>query len=283
VTRGLRVVHAYLVLPHAVPILVVMAATASFVMLAADGFPTPREFADLLLAMLGAQVAIGAVNELVDADLDARAKPTKPIPAGLVSKHGARVLMTASLLVMVWFSARFGWVSLGLCSLGTAVGIAYSLWFKRTILAWLPYLVALPLLPIWVFAAISGFEVRLLMLYPLGAFAVVGVYLSQSLPDIEADRRSGIRNLTSVLGEERAFALTLGSMALSITITFAAAALWTDSVTLVAAGCVLVATLLAISACLYRWRPRTGVMACFPCVASSTAVLGLTWVVAVTR
>src|SRR5262245_5633202 len=82
--RRFRVVHAYLRLPHAVPILVVMAATAGFAAIAADGWPATATFVELLMAMLFAQLVIGTVNELVDAETDALVKPSKPIPAGLV-------------------------------------------------------------------------------------------------------------------------------------------------------------------------------------------------------
>src|SRR5262245_3020541 len=79
--RRFRVVHAYLRLPHAVPILVVMAATAGFAAIAADGWPATSKFAKLLLAMFCAQLVIGTVNELLDAATDALVKPSKPIPA----------------------------------------------------------------------------------------------------------------------------------------------------------------------------------------------------------
>src|SRR5690242_15150974 len=90
-TRRFRVIHAYLLLPHAVPVVAVMATTAVFAVIAADGMPPGRKIADVLLAMLGAQVVIGTVNELVDAETDAVVKPTKPIPAGLVTRRGAGV------------------------------------------------------------------------------------------------------------------------------------------------------------------------------------------------
>jgi 4-hydroxybenzoate polyprenyltransferase len=281
--RRLRVIHAYLLLPHAVPVIAVIATTAAFAVIAADGMPAGGKLADLLLAMLGAQVAIGAVNELVDANIDAAVKPTKPIPAGLVTRRGATVLAVFSLFVMVWFGVRLGWASLAVCALGTAAGVAYSLWFKRTLLAWLPYLVALPLLPIWVFTAVGRFDGRLLMLYPLGILAVVGVHLSQSLPDIAADRAAGIRNLTSVLGERMAFALCLATIVLSALSSVVAAAIWTDSATLAIAAATAAAVIVAVNVGLYLRRARTGVMACFPCVATGTAILGVGWVLAITR
>ena len=269
--------RAYLVLPHATPIIVVLTATAILAVVTADGIPPTRDVSALLLAMLGGQIAIGAINELVDAPIDAQVKPTKPIPSGLVTHRGARLLTIMSLIAMVIFSATLGWLSLVLCTLGTATGIAYSLWFKRTIFAWLPYLVALPLLPIWVVTAINSFDARLLLLYPLGLLAVVGVYLSQSVPDIAADRASGTNNLTSRLGESTSLGLSLVSQLISALIGVLAATQWADFSPMVVAATIVTLLSLVVLA-LYRWRPRTGVLACFPCVAAATVVLGIAWI-----
>ena len=276
-----RTLHAWLVLPHAVPVLVVLAATAGFAILAVGEVPPPGTLARLLLAMLGGQLAIGAVNEVVDAGLDAVAQPTKPIPAGLVSARAALTLAGISLIGMLVFSAGFGATSVALCALGTGAGLAYDLWFKRSLLSWLPYLVALPLLPVWVFTALVGFDARLLLLYPLGALAVVGVHLSQSLPDAASDRAAGLRNLSSLLGERRAilicWAATLSAPILAL-VAAPALAEQTLPVWLAAAA---VAALVGLDAALYAANRRRGVMACFPCVAISTVLMGLGWVVAV--
>lgn len=279
----LRVIHGYLRLPHAVPIIAVIAATFGFALLAADGVPPSNQLIDLLGAMLGAQVAIGAVNELVDAETDARVKPEKPIPAGLVTKRGAVILTAIALAVMVWFSSRLGLTSVLLCIAGTTIGVAYSLWFKRSRFAWLPYLLALPLLPIWVFASLDTFEWQLLVLYPLGAFATFAVHLGQSLPDVEADRLTGIHNLTSALGERRAFLYCLASMVLSLLIASGAAIVWTDTPAIVFGSSAIVLGLVLLDAALYVKRPQIGVSACFPCIAASTGILGLAWVLAIQR
>ena len=130
------------------PVLVVMAATAAFALIAAGGWPGIGAMLRLLGAMLGAQLAIGAVNELADAELDAVAKPDKPIPAGLVSRRGAGIVTGCGVSMMATLSITFGIASFLLCAVGTLTGIVYSLWLKRTIWSWVPYLVALPLLPI---------------------------------------------------------------------------------------------------------------------------------------
>lgn len=278
---GWATLAGYLRLPHAVPVLVVMLATAGFALVATGGSPPAGALARVLLAMLGGQLAIGAVNELVDADLDALVKPSKPIPAGLVSRRGAWIMTAGGLLLMTLFSATLGWRSLLLCAAGTGLGLVYSLWFKRTPLAWLPYWLALPLLPIWVWTALDAFPARLLALYPLGAVAILSVHLAQSIPDIEPDRASGVRTLAARLGERRSLAVMWGGTALTA-LGLAAVASVIDASRVVAfASSGLALLLIAVNLLVYQRAPRRGVMLAFPCVALATAGLGLGWVLAI--
>ncbi|MEJ7902346.1 MAG: UbiA family prenyltransferase, partial [Thermomicrobiales bacterium] len=205
----------YLVLPHAVPIVVVMSATAAFALIAARGWPGAGPMSWLLLAMFGGQLAIGAVNEIFDADLDAQTKPTKPIPAGLVSRRGAWAVTIAGLVTMTLASLTFSVPVFLVCALGTGVGIAYSVWFKRTIWAWIPYLIALPLLPIWVWLALSDVDPGLFAIYPIGAAAVVAVQIAQSIPDVAADAEGNVRTLAVALGLQRARLACWGALGLA--------------------------------------------------------------------
>lgn len=279
-----RVVGAYLLLPHAVPIIVVLLATAGFALLAADGPPPAATLARLLLAMLGGQVLIGAVNELVDADLDAATKPWKPIAAGLVSRQGARRMAFAGALLMLGCGIGFGAIALALLVLGTGLGLLYDLWLKRTAISWVPYLLALPLLPIWVWAALTGFDPRLLLLYPLGAPAVVGVHLAQALPDTASDRAAGVHHPASLLGERRTIVAAWGATLLAPVLAMTALVLAPGVAArpaVIAAAAAVVVGLVGLDVLLYLWRPRTGVMACFPCVAGGTVALGIGWVLGV--
>src|SRR5262245_29781568 len=88
-----RVLLGYLLLPHIVPVLVVELATAAFAIVAWNGLPPWHILMPLLLAMLGGQLMIGAVNELVDMPLDAVAKPWKPLPSEAVSIGGAKAMV----------------------------------------------------------------------------------------------------------------------------------------------------------------------------------------------
>ena len=176
------IVRGYPVLPHAVPIVVVMAATAAFALVAGGGWPGGDALAALLGAMFGGQLAVGAMNELADAELDAVSKPQKPIPAGLVTQRGAMAMVIAGLLLMCLCSLRFSFAAFGLCALGTGTGIAYSLVFKRTIWSWIPYVIALPLLPIWVWSALDRVDPGLFAIYPIGLAAVIAVNLPSRSP-----------------------------------------------------------------------------------------------------
>ena len=279
--RPRSVVRAYLLLPHAVPVLVVMTATAGFAIFFDAGAPPAATFTRLLLAMLGGQIAIGAINEVVDAGLDTAAKPWKPIPAGLIAVPTAITIAAVSLVLMAFMSATLGTASLLLCSVGTATGLAYDLWFKRSLWSWLPYLVALPLLPIWVATALDAFNPRLLMLYPLGALAVIGVHLSQALPDVASDRAAGIRSLSSQLGPRRTLVGCWGATLTAPLLALLAAPVLAERPGIVSGAAIAVGALIGLNGMLYAVRPRAGVMACFPCVAISTVLMGLGWVVAV--
>jgi 4-hydroxybenzoate polyprenyltransferase len=275
-----RIIHAYLVLPHAVPVIVVLAATAAFSVIAAGGWPGGSAMLRLLGAMLGAQLAIGAVNELADAELDAIAKPDKPIPAGLVSRRGASVLASCGVSMMAVLSLTFGVASILLCTLGTAVGIAYSLWFKRTIWSWVPYLFALPLLPIWVWTALDTVPRGLWAVYPIGAAAVIAVQIAQSLPDVTVDRETGVRTLAASLGPDRARLACWAALVLAAALATLLSPWLTDQPALVVVAALLAVVLVGLDAIIWSRNRQAGVMAAFPCVAIAAAILGIGWAAA---
>lgn len=275
-----QVLRGYLVLPHAVPIIVVMTATAAFALIATRGWPGAGRMASLLGAMFGGQLAIGATNDLLDAGLDAVAKPSKPIPAGLVSRRGARMVAIGGLALMVAGSLRFSLAAFALCVLGTGAGIAYSFWFKRTIWSWIPYLVALPLLPIWVWTALSSVPAGIFAIYPIGAAAVVAVQLAQSLPDVPADRREGVRTLAVALGAGNARAVCWGAVLLAAVLAAGLAPWLTDHPARVWAAALAATGLIGLNAVIWRGDTRRGDLACFPCVATGAVVLGIGWAAA---
>jgi 4-hydroxybenzoate polyprenyltransferase len=234
---------------------------------------TAWQLTQLLLGLLGGQIVVGVVNEVVDSPVDALVKPTKPIPSGLVSREGAIAFGVAGLILMLVMGAQFGWRSLLLLILGNGLGVIYSLWFKRTRFAWLPYLLAVPLLPIWVAVSFDRFDPWLLALYPVGAIAMMAVQIAQALPDVEEDRASRIDSLTTRLGERRAFSLcwalmgTTGLLVLVVTLATSTNSLLTTG------GVATVVALGLVNWVVYRAHPRRGVLLTFPLVAAATGIL----------
>lgn len=186
---------------HALPTTFVLVITALFALAASRGQPPADKFALILLAMLGSQVSIGMGNEWIDREADARVKPSKPIPSGLVRAEVAFTIVWLALAVMVLASLPLGFPALALIALGTGAGHLYNLWLKDTVWSWLPYWTAFPLIPIWVWTALDRFDTGLLWLYPLGLPLAVGLHLANALPDVAHDRLTGRRGLTTVLGE----------------------------------------------------------------------------------
>ena len=275
--------RGYLLLPHLTPVLVVELATVAFAIIAWDGLPPAHLLGPLLLAMLGGQLAIGAINELVDLPFDTVGKPGKPLPSGDVSIRGARVMVVIGLIMMVAFGWRFGTLPFALLAAGTGLGIAYDLWFKRTLWSWLPYLLALPLLPIWVFAALGRPEPKLLLLYPLGTLTTVGVHLAQVLPDVAIDRAAGLPTASSRLGQRLTFVIawltTLSAPALA---WLAAWRLGIDGpYVAIELAASLALLLLAGNVILITANRPVGITACFPLVALSTLGSALAWVLIV--
>ncbi len=272
---------AYITLPHFTPLATVVAVTGLLALIIAGSSLEAGELGRMMLAMLGGQIVVGVANELVDAEDDRLTKPSKPIPAGLVSQRGAMALGGAGFALMVAAGVSLGPASFLILLAGTGIGVAYSLWFKRSRFAWLPYLIALPLIPVWVAVTLDRFEPALLLLFPLGGLAGLAVQLAQSIPDIEPDRAAGIDSLTTRLGEQRALSLCWASMLVSLLLAACAVVardawdwqMWLAGTTVVA--------LTTLDVVLFRRRRRAGVMAAFPCTATSAAVLALAWVASI--
>jgi 4-hydroxybenzoate polyprenyltransferase len=275
-----RVTLAYAKLVHPAPIVFVLVATIAFGIVAMWVDVQSATLLKLVAAMFGAQLVIGATNELVDQKLDVVAKPDKPLVTGLVSSRGAKGVIAAgiALIYLSWFT--LGAWSFVLLLLGTALGVAYSLWFKRSAYGWLPYALALPLLPIWVYTATGNFTGNLLILYPLGALPAFSIHLAQSIPDIEGDRATGVTNLTSRLGVRKSLVVCWAAAASGplVAIILGPALLERSSPVVIASSIGLLCVLLNVG--LRFTNPPVAVMACFPCIAGSAIVTGVGWIIA---
>jgi 4-hydroxybenzoate polyprenyltransferase len=171
-----------------------------------------RRFWWIAAIMLLVQFSISALNEWADADLDRRARRSRPIPLGLVSRGTALsvavVCAVGAFLLSVL--ANFGPFALLLVGLGTACGWAYDLWLKATPLSFVPFAIAFPLMPFWIGVLAGRPLTSLLILFLGGSPLATAIHLADAIPDRDRDREAGLRTLAVALGTPSAELVTAG-------------------------------------------------------------------------
>ncbi len=198
---------------HPVPSLVNAALVVALAIVAAahaGGAPSSRvvAVAALGLGMLGLQFCIGATNDYVDAQSDARSKPSKPIPSGLISSGAVRMVALACGGEALVVAGMFGPLVLAMAAAMLAAGLTYDLWLKPTPLAWLCFSIAFPILPVYAWFGMTGqLPPNWGMLLPMAALAGPAIQLANGLVDLDADERAGLTTLAVRLGRRRVVAL----------------------------------------------------------------------------
>lgn len=198
-------------LVHPFPSLLVTAVTVALIPMADTGADLSL-YVVLGLGMLCFQFSIGAANDATDAALDREAKPWKPLARGAVTHRqatvtaamlaGAGLLVTAGLDFAPWLVG----------GAGLACGLAYDLGLKRSRLSWLPWSLALPLVPAWVWLAVGAWSPLLWWVFPIGAMLGTAVYFANQAPDVPADRRQAVRGLAQRAGAGPSGRLAIASL-----------------------------------------------------------------------
>ncbi len=238
----------------------------------AESAPSAGTVVALGIGMLCFQFAVGVANDIVDAEDDARTKPWKAIPRGLISRRTAIILaaLFAGVGMVVTSGLPFGSWLIGLG--GLACGLAYDVQLKRTRWSWLPFAIAFPLIPIWVFTALDEWDDLLWWVLVLGPLLGLALHLANQAPDVPKEKHIG--GLAHGLGTERSANLALGLVGLSGMLA-AGVLLVSGEPTqaLLAAATVLIAGVLA------KRAVRTfGPDGLFGLLASTSAVLAVAFV-----
>jgi 4-hydroxybenzoate polyprenyltransferase len=195
-----EVVVACARLIHPFPSAIVVATSVIMLAAAQQRVPQPLTAVRVGCVVLLSQISIGALNDYLDREVDARTQPDKPLPSGLVSPGAALALAIASGALVVPAALTFGpWAGV-LAGVGTAAGIAYDLWLKPTPLSFLAYVVAFLSLATWVWLVSGKLTSKFALVYPAGAALLITAHLANAFPDIESDRDLGQRGLAVLLG-----------------------------------------------------------------------------------
>lgn len=268
---------------HPFPTALNVAATIVLAAIANDGLPASAVLARLAAAMFCVQAAIGATNDYCDRNLDALTKPSKPMVRGAIEPGAALALAAAFAVVAGLLSATFGLLSVAAGAVGLAAGLAYDLRLKRTVLSAVPFMVALAALPFWVWLSLDRFDTNLWWLLPFAPFAGLAVHLSNTLPDLDADVRAGVRGLAHTIGRRASIALAWGSLAAAIAFSLLLGVgvnyRWTPALLGASAATLLLASAIAM----YARRPDNGALQVgFGLIGMATAALAAGWLAAIT-
>jgi 4-hydroxybenzoate polyprenyltransferase len=181
----------------------------------------PATATRLALSMLCLQASIGALNDLVDAPIDAGRKPGKPLPRGVVTRRAAwlvTVVGGGAGLALSWPS---GAATLAVAAAGAGLGYLYDLRLSRGPISWLPLALALPLLPVHAWLGATGtVPPGLVTLVPAAVLAGFGLALGNGLVDVERDAASGRRGIVVALGPPTARLLSAGALGLVVVLAW---------------------------------------------------------------
>jgi 4-hydroxybenzoate polyprenyltransferase len=159
------------------------------------------------VAMTSLQMAIGALNDLVDAPHDLGRKPGKPIPSGLVAPWAAVAVVVGGSAVGATLAALAAAddaapAMLGLTGLVLAIGFGYDLLAKGTAWSWLPFALGIPLLPVYGWFGATGLPPGwFAALVPTAAIAGAALAIANARVDLERDLAAGIGSVAVRFGD----------------------------------------------------------------------------------
>jgi 4-hydroxybenzoate polyprenyltransferase len=177
-------------------------------LLAANGLPTWRTVAWILVAMIAARSSAMAFNRWTDADLDASNPRThsRAIPAGLLSRQFVLGFSVFAALVFVLAAAELNRLTLTLSPFVLVVLLGYSYLKRVTRWSHLGLGLALGLAPAAAWIAVTGkLDARILVLTAAVTLWAGGFDVLYACQDIEHDRAAGLHSLPQADGLPAAF------------------------------------------------------------------------------
>ncbi len=179
-------------------------------LLAAGGWPAPRQLAWIIVAMVAARSAAMAFNRLADAELDA-ANPrtrTRAIPAGTLSRQFVASFVVVSCALLVLAAAQLNRLALYLSPVVLAVVLLYSYTKRFTRWSHLVLGFALGMAPAAAWIAVRGsLDPRILILTAAVTLWVAGFDILYSCQDYDFDRGAGLHSIPRAFGIRRALTI----------------------------------------------------------------------------
>jgi protoheme IX farnesyltransferase len=152
-------------------------------------------------AVAATQLAVGWVNDWLDADRDRVAgRRDKPVASGQVSRGTVGLAGLISAVAIPFLGLPFGLAATVCITLVGVFALLYDWPLKSTPLSVVPYLVAFGLLPAFVVVALPGHPAPPVWLVAAGALLGGGAHFANVLPDLADDAATGVRGLPHRIG-----------------------------------------------------------------------------------
>lgn len=237
----------------------------------------------LTAAVLAGQLSVGLSNDAIDATRDREvARTDKPLVRGEVGVRTAWVAASVCLLVALALSAVLGWRMTAAHALALGSAWAYNAGLKSTPVSIVPFVVSFGIFPslATLSASLPGFAPWWAWL--AGAALGAAVHLTNVLPDLADDARTGVRGLPHRLGVRAAAivaaaAVAGGALAVLLAPGGAVGAVsWTffGAVLVVAAATAVLAAVRPPTRMLFRLVMLAALLLAAQLVASGGALLG---------
>jgi 4-hydroxybenzoate polyprenyltransferase len=206
-------------------------SVASFAVLFGIGVGLPLEKLWLVgLAVLTQQFSVGLSNDWLDAGRDkAVERIDKPLAQGIVSVDLVRTASLVAAVTALALAFALGTAVFLLMFPMLAIGWVYNLGLKATGFSVVPYIIGFGILP--AFVTLSGQEPALPQIWVMLVAGVFGVaaHFANTLPDLLADKKTGVRALPHILGQ------ATSALVIAVSASSASLILVTQSSKLVAA------------------------------------------------
>ncbi|HYN96042.1 MAG TPA: UbiA family prenyltransferase, partial [Pilimelia sp.] len=177
------------------------AVTAVAALLAVGVGLGPAGVVAVAAAVLSSQLAVGWVNDWLDAGRDAAAGRTdKPAATGAISRRAVGVAGLVAALATVPLAFASGAAAGVALTAALVSALLYDWPLKFTAASVLPYLFSFAALPAFVVLAAPGAPRPPAWLLAAGGLLGGGAHFANALPDLGDDARTGVRGLPHRLG-----------------------------------------------------------------------------------
>ena len=206
-------VRALIIASHPGPSL---AITVLATLLAAQAAPHGIGPVLVAPAMLAGQLSVGWSNDAFDAPRDAAAGRTdKPVATGAISVQAVWIAAVCAVLAALAMSLAISPATMVILAVLVAAGWAYNAGLKSTLASGLMYLIGFGPIPAYAASTLPGHPAPTWWVTAAAALVGLGAHFANVLPDLAADRATGVRGLPQQVaarwgsGAVRAVALVL--------------------------------------------------------------------------